>query len=118
MTLSLLMVISVTNTSVLAYNQLSEADAVKSAAEEYLRTQMNRVYQWDTANNMEPQTILTAEQAHADIRSSLEPPLYLSDSEKNFIENESVDVMESLGRSSITAEDMAADLQAMENFVL
>lgn len=118
MTLSLLMVVSVTNTSVLAYNQLSEADAVKSAAEEYLRTQMNRVYQWDTANNMEPQTILTAEQAHADIRSSLEPPLYLSDSEKSFIENESVDVMESLGRSSITAEDMAADLQAMENFVL
>lgn len=54
MTLSLLMVVSVTNTSVLAYNQLSEADAVKSAAEEYLRTQMNRVYQWDTANNMEP----------------------------------------------------------------
>lgn len=102
MTLSLLMVVSVTNTSVLAYNQLSEADAVKSAAEEYLRTQMNRVYQWDTANNMEPQTILTAEQAHADIRSSLEPPLYLSDSEKSFIENESVDVMESLGRSSIT----------------
>lgn len=118
MALLLLMAISVTSTPALAYSQQSESDAVKGAAEEYLRTQMNRVYHWDTTNDIGPQTILTAEQTHADTRSSFGLPSYLSDSEKSFIESESADVMECLGRSSITAVDMAADLQAMENFVL
>ena len=118
MTLSLFMAISVTSTSVLAYSQFSETAAVKGATEEYLRTQMNRVYHWDTANDVAPQTILTAEQAQASLRSSFELPSYLSDSEKIFIERELSSVMESLGRSNITASDMTADLQTMENFVL
>ena len=116
--LSFLMIISLASTSAIAYTQTNETDAVKEVTEEYLRTQMNRVYHWDTSNDMEPQTILTAEQARVDTRSSFASPTYLSDDARAFIESESAEVMESLGRSSITAEAMAEDLQTMENYVL
>ncbi len=118
MVLSLLMVVSLASTSVFAYTEAVATDAVKAASEEYLRTQMNRVYHWGTSDIAEPKTIFTAEEAHTNARSSLLSPSYLSDSAKSFIESQSGEVLESLGRSSASAATMAADLQTMENYVL
>lgn len=117
MALFILMTISLTSTSVFAYAQTLEKNAVENETEDYLRTQMSRVYLWETTSEAAPQTIINTQQAQTRANSP-ETPLPLSESAKRFLESESTEVLQILGRSGVTAETMAEDLQAMENYVL
>lgn len=117
MLLSALMVISFSSIPALAYAQTSNLNSVKDAAEDYLYAQMSRVYHWDESDNTIPETILTVEQPQIALQSA-SASVALSDSAKEFIESESADVLESLGRSSVTAANMVEDLQTMENYIL
>ena len=117
MLLSALMVISFASMPVFAYAQTSSVNSVKDATEDYLYAQMSRVYHWEESDNAIPETILTVEQPQIGTQSA-SASVALSESAKKFIESESADVMESLGRSSVTAVNMAEDLQTMENYIL
>lgn len=115
MLLSALMVISFASMPVFAYAQTSSVNSVKDATEDYLYAQMSRVYHWEESDNAIPETILTVEQPQIGTQSA-SASVALSESAKKFIESESADVMESLGRSSVTAVNMAEDLQTIENY--
>lgn len=102
---------------------MDERDVMETA-ESYLSERMEAVYLRSGAqtNTISTKTLLdigsifTTVADEADLSSSASP-MALSESAKTFLENESAEIMESLGRSSMTTELMVEDLQAMENYV-